>query len=409
MTYHRRSVAPSHRRTIVTAVVTLLAGGGLAAQGPPILPSTTIVQAGPASLYPTVALHDVGSDSNVYRDNAAPKEDFTWSLTPRLYAVVPIAGTRFIGTARGDFVYYQVYHDQRTINGFFEGRYDFVDSLVRPFASYSYATFREQQGLEIDLKVRQSRAAMFVGSDFELTPTTALTAWVHREKYAWDPNALYDGVLLGEQLNRTEDSLAGGVSFRISPFTKLVSAIEIQRDRFEESPEKDADSLRFAPVIEFESGGPFGGQASAGYRVFNPLSPAVNGYNGFVASASITYSYNPSNRITFSGGREVRYSYEPLQPYYLESGLRLNVIQQVIGPFELIGFGERWVARYQRVGGTSFDGKREDTLSFGGGVGLLLGDQMELTFTIDQLERTSSEPGRNYDRRRVLASVTYGL
>ncbi|HET9358423.1 MAG TPA: hypothetical protein VFO58_01675, partial [Vicinamibacterales bacterium] len=83
MTYHPRTLAPSHPRTLVTAVVTVLAGAGLAAQAPPILPSTTLVQAGRASLYPTVSLQDVGTDSNVYLDSVAPKEDFTYTLTPR--------------------------------------------------------------------------------------------------------------------------------------------------------------------------------------------------------------------------------------------------------------------------------------------------------------------------------------
>ena len=71
---------------------------------------------------------------------------------------------------------------------------------------------------------------------------------------------------------------------------------------------------------------------------------------------------------------------------------------------------ERWQLRHQRVGGQSFDGREELTTTFGGGIGLRMSREMEITFTIDRTERTSSEPtGRDYDRHRVLASISYGL
>jgi hypothetical protein len=389
-------------------VLTLLAGGSLAAQAPPILPSTRIVQAGPVSLYPVVSLHDVGTDSNVYLDGVAPKEDFTYTLTPRLYAVAPIASARFIGTAKGDFVYYQTYEDQRTVNGFFEGRFDMTQGRVRPFASASFNTYSEQS-LEINERLRQSHSALTLGTDVELTAVTSLTGWARREKYSWDAIATYEGVSLSQQLDRTEDSVAAGLRFRLSPFTRIIAEVELQRDRFQHSPEKDADSLRIAPVVEFENGGAITGQAHVGYRAFRPLSPALADYSGLTGSAALRYTFLESTRVSFDAGRDVRYSYEPLQPYYLESGLRLKVTQQIAGPFELIGMAERWQLRYQRLGGADFDGRHEDIRTIGAGLGLLVNPEMEVAVTIDRTERTSSEPsGHNYDRHRVLASVTYG-
>jgi hypothetical protein len=367
------------------------------------------VQAGPASLYPTVSLHDVGTDSNVYREAVAPKEDFTYTFTPRLYAVVPIAAARFIGTAKGDFVYFRTYEDQRTVNGFFEGRFDMMQGQVRPFAAASFGTYREQS-FEIDEKVRQSQTALTFGSDFEVTAMTSLTVWGRREDYTWDPNARYEGVSLSRQLDRTEESVAAGIRFRLSPFTRIVAEVEFERDRFQQSPDRDADGLRIAPIVEFESGGAITGQARVGYRAFNPLNPALAGYSGFTGSAGLRYTLLESTRFSFDAGQDVRYSYEPLQPYYLESGVRLKITQQIVGPFQIIGLAERWQLRYQRLGGADFDGRQEDTRTIGAGVGLLVNPEMEVTFTIDRTERTSSEPdGRDYERHRVLASVTYGL
>jgi hypothetical protein len=380
------------------------------AQAPPVLPSTRVLQAGPASLYPVISLRNVGTDSNVYNDGVAPKEDFTYSITPKLFAVVPIGGTRFVGQAAGDFIYFQTYKDQQSANGHFDGRYEVVDAKIRPFATASFASHRERQGREIDARARQNQTALTLGTDFELTAKTSLTGWGRRERISWDERALYMGVPLAEQLNSTTDFLAAGARFRLTPLTSIITVAEIQRDRFETAPERDADSVRLAPTVEFENGAALSGQARVGYRIFRPLSPALEEYRGLVASAGLGYSIIDYTRVYADLGRDVKYSYDPLQPYYLESGLSFKVIQRIVGPFEAVAIGERWRLQHQRVGGTSFDGRQEDTTTVGGGVGFRISREMELTFTAERTRRTSTEPvRRGYERRRVLASISYGV
>jgi len=382
----------------------------LGAQAPPELPETRVLQAGPASLYPVIALRDVGTDSNVYNDGTSPKEDLTYTFTSRLHAVVPIGSTRFVGSGSGDFIYYRTYSDQSSLNAFVSGRYDVVDARIRPFISTTLATHRERQGLEIDARARQTQTMLMLGSDIELTAVTSLTAWVRRENISWDHDEYYNGVSLANQLNSTADFFAAGARFRFTPFTTLTAVAEIQRDRFETSPERDADSLRIAPSVEFDNGAALTGRAQGGYRKFRPLSGALDGYDGFVASAGLRYAFSDVTRAYLDGGRDVRFSYDPLQPYYLETGLRVRVIQRIAGPVEGIGIVERWQLRHQRIGDQGFNGREEYTTTFGGGVGFRMSREMELTFTIDRTERTSSDPvGRGYERRRVLASISYGL
>ena len=391
-------------------MLTMLGTQRLAAQAPPVLPSTRVLQAGPASLYPAISLRDVGTDSNVYNDGTAPKEDFTYKVTPRLYAVVPIGGTRFVGSGSGDFVYYRTYTDQQSVNASFNGRYEVVEARFKPFASASFATHRERQGMEIDVRARQTQTMVMLGIDVELTPLTSLTASVRRERTAWDEDAQYFGVSLAEQLNSSTDILGAGVRYRPTPFTSLTTVAEIQRDRFEMAPERDADSLRLAPSVEFDNGSALTGRAQAGYRVFRPLNASLEGYDGFVASAGLRYAFADVTRVYLDGGHDVKYSFDPLQPYYLESGLRVRLIQRIAGPFEGVAIGERWHLQHQRVGGQSFDGREEYTTTVGGGVGFRLTREMEITFTVDRTTRTSSAPvARAFERRRVLASVSYGL
>lgn len=391
-------------------VLAVLGTQTIAGQAPPVLPSTRVVQAGPASLYPAISLRDVGTDSNVYNDGIAPRQDFTYAVTPRIFAVVPIGSTRFVGTGTGDFVYFQTYKDQQSVNAYFDGRYEVVDARIRPFAAASFGTHRERQGLEIDARARQTQATITFGSDVELTSVTSLTGWVRRETTSWDDDERYAGVSLAVQLNRTTDVLAAGARLHLTPFTQVIAVAEIQRDRFEISPERDADSVRIAPTVEFDNGAVITGRVQAGYRLFRPLSAALQEYQGLVASAGVRYAFAEVTRLYVDGGYDVKYSFDPLQPYYLESGLRLRVIQRIAGPFEAVGVLERWQLRHQQVGGQSFDGRQEDTTTVGGGAGFRMSREMEITFTVDRTERTSSDPvGRNYDRRRVLASISYGL
>ena len=398
------------RCVIACGVLVVLGTARLAAQAPPALPETRALQAGAASLYPVFALRDVGTDSNVYNDGTSPKEDFTYTLTSRLHALVPIGSTRFVGSGTGDFIAYRTYSDQSSLNAFFSGRYDVVDAKFRPFISTTFATYRERQGLEIDARARQTQTTLMLGGDFELTAMTSLTAWARRENTNWDHDEYYNGVSLANQLNSTADLFAAGARFRFTPFTTMTAVAEIQRDRFETSPERDADSLRIAPTVEFDNGAAITGRAQGGYRMFRPLSDALDGYSGLVASAGLRYAFSDVTRAYLDGGRDVRFSYDPLQPYYLETGLRVRVIQKIVGPVEAIGLVERWQLQHQRLGGEGFNGREERTTTIGGGVGFRMSREMELTFTIDRTERTSSEPAsRGYDRRRVLASISYGL
>ena len=71
---------------------------------------------------------------------------------------------------------------------------------------------------------------------------------------------------------------------------------------------------------------------------------------------------------------------------------RLTVAQRVFGPLEVLGIGERREIRSQRIGGTSFDGRREVTTSLGGGIGIQIQNQMRFALTYEHtrtdLDRT---------------------
>jgi len=393
----------------VAALLMLSSVRPTSAQSSLILPETHVFRTGPVSVYPTVAVRDVGFDSNVYNDSTGPKGDFTYTFSPRLYLVVPIANSRFVGTGFGNLVYFQTYRDQQAIGGLFQGRYEVMSPGFRPFATVGFADRRERFGHEIDARARQRQTTATLGTDVDITTRTALTAWVGRVQTAWDRKEQYLDESLSEQLDYTSDLIAGGARYRATPLTTIAMIAEIRRDRFDRSPVRDADRLFVGPTFDFDTGASVVGHARVGYQRFNALDAMVVDYRGVAALTDLRYTFRDLTEVKIEGRRDVDYSYDPLEPYYLESGVALTVSQRVIGPLQVIGTRERHSLRHQRLAGSSFDGREELTSIGGGGIALQIRKQMRFELIYQRTVRTSSAPGwREYERQRLFASVFYG-
>ncbi len=391
--------------------VALLCAHEATAQENFIVPPTRVFTAGPVNFYPQFALRDLGTDSNVYLDSTNPRSDMTYAVTPRLYAVVPIANTRFIGTGTGDLVYFRTYSDQRSLTAVLEGRYELTSPGFRPFVEVGYASRGDRMGFEIDTRARHTQTTAMVGADLDVTAKTALTAWVGRSASHYDENQEYATFMLAEQLNHTRDTAAAGARFRVTPLTTVLLAADFERDRFELAPLRNADSFRVGPAIALDTGLTLTGNAKGGFRSFRPRYPNVPSYRGFVGTARLHYVLPDVVKLDLEANRDLSYSYDPVQPYYIESGARLTATQRILGPLELIGIAERRDIRNQRIGAiTAFDGRREVTTSLGGGFGIQVQNQMRFSFIYERTQRTSTEPvGRDYERTRVVGSISYGL
>ncbi|HEY7185103.1 MAG TPA: hypothetical protein VH436_01080 [Vicinamibacterales bacterium] len=393
----------------VAALLMLSSARSASAQSSLILPETHVFRAGPLSVYPTIGVRDVGFDSNVYNDSTGPKGDFTYTFSPRLYLVVPIANSRFVGTGFGNLVYFQTYKDQQAIGGLFQGRWEEMSPGFRPFATAGFSDRRERFGHEIDDRARQRQTTVTLGTDVDITTRTALTAWVGRVQTAWDRNEQYLDVSLSEQLDYTSDLAAGGARYRATPLTTIGMIAEVRRDRFDRNPVRDADRLFVGPTFDFDSGASVVGHARVGYQRFDALDASVAGYRGVAALTDLRYTFRDLTEVKVEGRYDVDYSYDPLEPYYLESGGTLTVSQRVIGPLQIIGTGELHSLRHQRLAGSSFDGREELTRVTGGGIALQIRKQMRFELLYQKTVRTSSAPGwREYERQRLLASVFYG-
>ena len=60
-------------------------------------------------------------------------------------------------------------------------------------------------------------------------------------------------------------------------------------------------------------------------------------FRGFVGTARLHYVLPDVVKLNLEANRDLAYSYDPIQPYYMESGARLTAAQRVFGPLELLG------------------------------------------------------------------------
>ena len=364
---------------------------------------------GSLELFPTFTVRDIGIDSNVYTSQVQ-NQDFTYTVSPAVRAVLPLGDGRL--TTRGvfDFRYFKTLKDQQSTTGSISTQLEVGSGRVRPFGAAGLVRSHERGGYDLDRRAFSLASKAKVGANISLTPVTSLTAWLVHETTSFDRAEVFDGTVLSDQLDRATRGVATGLRFDLTPFTSVTSAIEVDKIRFAHAPQHDANSFRFAPIVQFTKDAVIEGSASAGFRDFRPLDPRMASYRGFVAAVTMSFLVKNVTRVDAQVTRDVQFSYHDAEPVYLGGGGQFVITQRVVGPFDAVVLAGRQRLRYQTLDALSFDGRRELVTSAGGGIGIRANEHLRFTLTVDREQRLSSSALiRDYDRRRILGSVSYTL
>ena len=396
---------------IEAGVLMLAAASGSAAQAvAPTLQGGVPWMVGPVALYPSISLRDVGFDSNINDDSQNPIGDFTATTQPRLRASLGVGPTQLTGSITIGLVYYATAKEQQSVNRHYEVRYEGTTSRLRPFVAASFNHTSQRTGYEIDAHLPQIDTSLSAGAEFKITPVTSITGSYRRTTQEYLDTAEFLGTALAQQLNYTSDIASAGTRLALTPLTTVSVDIDLQRDRFDQSPLRDANSVRVLPAAEFSPDAIITGRLALGFRQFRPLDARVVPFQGLVGSARITGSLLDGPQLSFDGVRDVNYSYDPATPYYLVLSGHLTVTQRVGGPFDLIGQAGADRLNYVAIEGLPSPGRVDLTRIVGGGVGLRVSPALRVAVVYDVTTRRSTEiNNRAYDRRRLFASVTYGL
>jgi hypothetical protein len=373
------------------------------------------IRFGPIGLNPTLAITNFGIDDNIFDDPTNPKRDFTMTVTPRLQARVRSRKVLLSGTVATGLVYYKEFDDQRSIDYAADGRVDVDLGWFQPYALASLLDTRERLNAELDVRAPRTQTALAAGTRVVLSPKTGLVFAVRTAGLEFAEGTFVDGVPIARTLNSTTRTIDGGLELYLTPLTTFAVTAAHQTDRFDESPDRDSDTFRIMPSIRMEAPAIIQGSLAVGYRRFSVFDPETPDYSGLVVQGSLTHTLAERTKLDLALSRDVQYSFEETEPYYLTTGFRVVVTQQLGESLDVRGIVGRDRLDYREeatsgVPSGSDTDKRIDRASvLGAGVGYRFQPNLRTGLDVEFARRTSDRPDRQYDRTRVFASLTYGF
>jgi hypothetical protein len=376
----------------------------------PVDPVETMpIRFGPLGLTPTLTITNFGIDSNVFNDAADPRSDFTMTTTPKMQGRLRSGRLLLAGSLATGFVYYQKFSDERSIDYATDARADADLGWFRPYASAQRLDTKDRLNNELDLRAPRVSTNVSGGARFVTSPRTALTMAARRTSVTFDEASVFDDVLLSHTLNSDATMVEGGLEMHITPLTTLSVMTSRQQDRFEQSPERDADSYRVMPTLTLEAPAFIQGTIGVGFRHFNGLAAELPDYSGIVFQGALSHTVAERTKFDLALTRDVQYSFELAEPYYLTTGIRVTVTHQLQESLDVRGAVARDRLDYRATDGTPEDDRRDRLRLFSAGVGYRFSPNLRIGLDLEHARRLSDRDDRDYDRTRLLGSATYGF
>lgn len=341
---------PTLRRFSVSAALVLLACAPAAAQTSADPRAEAKAHLGPFYLTPSLVFRDVGIDTNVF-NNSDEKSDFTLTLAPQATIWVPFARrARLTMSLAADLVHYQKYSSERSVNPGASVRGDLFVKQLTFFAESTYLRTRQPLSIELDARVRREERGAKAGVGLRLSRTVAVDVQAQEHRMEFDGDEVFAGTLLRDTMDREGRAVSASVRHDLTPLTAITVRAERREDRFTWSPVRDADTLHVASGLEFHPRALISGVASLGVRRFEPRSPLIEAFRGVVGRAELEYAISDSTRFRFTADRDVSYSYEPQQPYFVTQGYSVTAERRLVGRLDLAVGALRHRYVYREIG-----------------------------------------------------------
>jgi len=380
--------------------------------GPPD-PAVVRLTVGPLMVNPTISLTNFGIDNNVFDEPAdqGPKKDLTLTVTPATNYWLRFGSTWISGAIREDIVWYQKYSSERSANTSYSLAWRVPLSALLLRARMTYLNTHDRPGFEIDARAPRSELGFDGTVELKVLSQTSIVANAARTRVSFDKDAVFLDTNLQLELSRVSSTYGGGLKYQVTALTAVSVTASRVEDRFEFSPLRDSNSTTGGVSVAFDPVALIKGSATFGYRSFEPVQPGLAAFKGVTANANLSYTLLDTTRFGFILNRDVQYSYDVTQPYYLMTSIEGSIAQQIFGPVDVVGRAGRQSLAYRDRAGVSVPAvDRTDLVhSYGGGVGYHFGRELRLGFNIDQYRRLSDVAQRQYDDLRIGSSLTYGF
>jgi hypothetical protein len=376
-------------------------------------PATVRVRIGPLWMNPSIGVSNLGVDQNVFNDAAdrQPKKDFTATVTPRTDFWLRMGRTWLTASIDEQVVWFQKYSSERAANTRYSLGWRLPSAWVNINLGARYTKARERPGYEIDLRAPRAELAYIGAVEGRIMSKTFFGLRAERQTVDFDEAAVFRSASLHDELNHVTTSGALTLRHQITSLTSIEFNATRSEDRFEFSPLRDSASTAFGTSVTFDPFALIKGTAAFGFRNFRPASPDVPAYSGGTMAVDLTYTIFGTTRLAVRAARDVQYSYDLAQPYYVQTGIDGSVAQQIFGPFDaVVRLVEQRLAYRDRVGiPVAVANRTDEVRSIGAGVGYHLGKDLRLGFNVDKARRESAVDSRPYQGLKYGTSLAYGF
>ena len=287
------------------------------------------------------------------------------------------------------------------------GKAELLLAYLTPYVSGTYDNAKRRPNAEIEFRVRQKTTGWAGGATVYPGARTDIDLQYRAEQLRFDDESLPE-VGLGAALDRDTETAQVEVRYAVTALTSIVTRIEVEQDRFVRSPFRDADSWSVLPGLEFKPSALIAGTVFVGYRKFDILETTLPDYEGLVASVDLKYVARDTTKIEGAVSRNVEYSFEPAQPFFVQSEWRLTLTQAITYDWDVRAQAGRTKLDYEQVDLAPLSGRVDRLWVYGVGIGRRFGIELRVGVDVMFTRRESDLPGRNYEGWKIGGSVTYG-
>ena len=286
-----------------------------------------------------------------------------------------------------------------------------------PFVAGSYVNSRSGRATKSIRARGAANRSVTLGTNLRVSAKTAFVVGFRRFDAEYDDQETLVGAVLASELNRREESTKVQLRYAMTPFTTFVVDTELGRDRFEVASVRDSDSIKVMPGFELKPAALVSGNVFVGFRRFDPLTTSLPDYRGIVAAVKARY-IRSATRCDLVVDRDVAYSFEPTQPYYVLLDTGITVTQRVTRRWDVVGRGSLQRLAYRdldvssspRVASAVEEDRVDRGGEYGGGVGFRLDEDVRLGLDVSR-DDTPVCAFRTARLRRdaVFGSISYGI
>jgi hypothetical protein len=386
------------------------------------------IHIGPLSVAPTLALTNLGRDSNVFNEARDSKSDLTATLAPSAQLWLRMGRAQLSGSTHLEAIFYDQYSRQGTVSTMNTSRLDMVFNHLRPFVSGSFLRLHDRPSAEIDARVQRVEQALKMGASLRLASRTSATVSFEQNSVSFGGREGVLGSSLRHELDRSQQLRGVGLLYELTPLTTLVVEVQEEQTRFQFAGDRNATGIRLFPGFVFKPRALVSGDVHVGFLRYSPADPRVPRFAGVIAAVNVRSIIAGANELTLAVDRDLSQSIEA-QVYYVQTRASAAMTRQLNDRWNLsVGLSRLWLsyssgapgavlATGAPVGSTSAaDGAsafeivatRPDTVSgVGFGVGYRLTRSARVGFSVGFAHRDAALASGRYDNLRTLTSVTY--